>query len=104
MPDDSNNNSDPDEQKRQEHVERQPEKPNPSVGLLGPGTQPSYDAASALANPQLSDGGPQDPPTYPLSLLGDPRLYGRGNGPVRTALALQMQRTYGNRATRRLLQ
>src|SRR5438067_892486 len=100
MPDEGNKNSDSDEQKRHEHAELQPEKPSTGVGLLGPGTQPSY-AASALADPRLSDGGPQDPPSYPLSLLGDSRLYGRGNGPVRTTLMLQMQQTYGNRAVQR---
>ncbi len=42
--------------------------------------------------------------SYPTSLLSDPRLGGRGNGPVRSALMLQMQRTYGNLATRRFLQ
>jgi hypothetical protein len=43
-------------------------------------------------------------PSYPQSLLADPRLSGRGNGPVRTALMRQMQQTYGNRATQRYLQ
>jgi hypothetical protein len=36
--------------------------------------------------------------------LADPRLAQRGNQPVRTTLILQLQRTAGNRATRRLLQ
>src|SRR5947207_279046 len=103
MPDDSNNNNDSDEQKRREHAELQPEKPTTSVGLLAPGTQPSY-AASALADPRLSDGGPQDPPSYPLSLLNDPVLNGRGNEPVRIAVMLQAQHDYGNRALRRYLQ
>src|SRR5437588_13083786 len=43
-------------------------------------------------------------PSYPASLLSDPRLNGRGNGPVRTALMRQMQQTYGNRAVQRFLQ
>lgn len=47
------------------------------------------------------------PPTqahsYPSSLLGDARLSGRGNEPVRVALMRQMQETYGNRALQRLL-
>lgn len=43
-------------------------------------------------------------PSYPISLLGDPNLGGRGNSPVRNALMLQMQRTYGNQATRRYIQ
>src|ERR1043165_968122 len=41
---------------------------------------------------------------YPTSLLSDPRLKGRGNGPVRNTLMLQMQRTYGNKAVQRFLQ
>ncbi|MDQ2807411.1 MAG: hypothetical protein M3Z04_10955 [Chloroflexota bacterium] len=36
--------------------------------------------------------------------LTDPRLAGRGNGPVRVALMRQAQRTQGNRAVQRLLQ
>ena len=36
-------------------------------------------------------------------LLNNPLLSGRGNGPVRQALLLQLQRTQGNRATQRLL-
>lgn len=43
-------------------------------------------------------------PSYPTSLLSDSRLSGRGNGPVRTAMMLQMQRTYGNRAVQRFIQ
>src|ERR1043165_5083012 len=43
-------------------------------------------------------------PSYPSTLLNDPRLKGRGNGSVRTALMLQMQQTYGNRAVQRFLQ
>lgn len=43
-------------------------------------------------------------PLSALQLLGDPRLNGRGNRPVKTAVMQQMQRTYGNRATQRFLQ
>lgn len=43
-------------------------------------------------------------PAYPSSLLGDARLSGRGNGPVRSALVQRMQQSYGNRATQRFLQ
>jgi hypothetical protein len=47
-------------------------------------------------------------PEYALasrgSLLGDSRLEGRGNGPVKVALMRQAQQTYGNRALRRALQ
>jgi hypothetical protein len=42
-------------------------------------------------------------PSYPASLLADLHLAGRGNGPVRQTLALQMQQTYGNRATLQLM-
>src|SRR5690348_6430117 len=38
------------------------------------------------------------------ALLGDPRLEGRGNGPVRATVMRQAQQTYGNRAVRRYLQ
>lgn len=38
------------------------------------------------------------------SMLGDPRLNGRGNAPVRVAMMQRMQRTYGNRAVQRSLQ
>ncbi|HYO49524.1 MAG TPA: DUF4157 domain-containing protein, partial [Chloroflexia bacterium] len=43
-------------------------------------------------------------PGVSSSLLGDPRLDGRGNGPVRAAMMQRMQQTYGNRAVRRTLQ
>src|SRR5262245_18672021 len=42
-----------------------------------------------------------DETAYSVSLLSDPRLDGRGNGPVRAALMRQIQRTYGNRAVQR---
>src|SRR5947209_2321934 len=41
--------------------------------------------------------------SYPSSLLGDPRLGGRGNGSVRTAILRQAQQTYGNRQLQRAL-
>src|SRR6478672_11549549 len=47
---------------------------------------------------------PQVVPIAPASILSDPRLSGRGNAPVRNAAVLQLQRTYGNRATLRFLQ
>jgi hypothetical protein len=43
-------------------------------------------------------------PSYAPSVLGDPRLSGRGNGPVRAAVVQRLQRTAGNRATARLIQ
>ena len=43
-------------------------------------------------------------PTSATSLLGDPRLNGRGNQPVKNAVMQRMQRTSGNRATQRYLQ
>jgi hypothetical protein len=36
-------------------------------------------------------------------MLADPRLNGRGNGPVRTAVMQRMQQSHGNRALRRAL-
>ena len=47
---------------------------------------------------------PALPATSLQTLLTDPRAHGRGNGPVRAAAALQMQRTVGNRALQRMLQ
>lgn len=46
----------------------------------------------------------EETPKYAASMLHDPRLEGRGNGQVRTALMQQMQRMYGNRAVQRYLQ
>lgn len=47
----------------------------------------------------------QETPSYPTSLLNDTKVVNsRGNKPVQTALMVQMQQTYGNRATRRYLQ
>jgi hypothetical protein len=43
-------------------------------------------------------------PNYPSTLLGDSRLSGRGNAPVRTAVMQRMQQTVGNRAVQRFLQ
>lgn len=43
-------------------------------------------------------------PLYPVDLLRDARLNGRGNEPVRSAVLQRMQQTYGNRAARRFLQ
>lgn len=43
-------------------------------------------------------------PLTALQLMGDPRLNGRGNQPVKTAIMQRMQRSYGNRATQRFLQ
>lgn len=42
-------------------------------------------------------------PSYYNSLLGDPRLNGRGNGPVKAAVMRQAQQMYGNRAVQRYL-
>lgn len=41
---------------------------------------------------------------YPVSLLGDPNMSGRGNGPVRAAIVQRMQQSHGNRATRQFVQ
>lgn len=43
-------------------------------------------------------------PASPGTLLGNPALKGRGNGPVRAAVLQRMQQNYGNRATQRFLQ
>lgn len=74
-----------DEHKREHRTEHQTAQPGAGLeGLQAPGFAPS--------------------PSYSNSLLGDSRLNGRGNGPVRTALMLGMQQTYGNRVTQRFLQ
>ncbi|HYO50895.1 MAG TPA: DUF4157 domain-containing protein [Chloroflexia bacterium] len=71
-----------DDQQKVQRVEHQPAQP--AAGLEG-----------------LAAQGPA--PSYSGSLLGDPRLDGRGNQPVKTAVMRQMQRTYGNRAVQRQL-
>ncbi|MDQ3930353.1 MAG: lytic transglycosylase domain-containing protein, partial [Chloroflexota bacterium] len=42
-------------------------------------------------------------PAYVSSLLGDARLNGRGNNPVKVAMMRQVQQGYGNRAVQRWL-
>ncbi|MDQ2810145.1 MAG: hypothetical protein M3Z04_24975, partial [Chloroflexota bacterium] len=75
-------------------------------------TRRSPDAASvraAASAPALAAGDPLGTAAtaHPLGATGiqlsDARLAGRGNGPVRIALALQMQQTQGNRAVQRAL-
>ncbi len=70
------------EQQRAKHTEHQPSHIDGMDGLLAP---------VGL--------------TAPLSgtLLGDPRLNGRGNAPMKAAVMRQAQRTYGNRAVQRYL-
>lgn len=41
--------------------------------------------------------------SYAGSLLGDPRLDGRGNGPVKIAMMQRAQKMYGNRTVQRML-
>jgi hypothetical protein len=58
-----------------------------------------------LASPELEGSQALDNTSaYHASLLGDPRLSGRGNAPVRISLMRQLQQTYGNRAVQRYLQ
>jgi outer membrane protein OmpA-like peptidoglycan-associated protein len=45
--------------------------------------------------------GPETPAPYPGRLVGDPRLGGRGNTPVRSAVMQRAQQTHGNRAVQR---
>jgi hypothetical protein len=52
---------------------------------------------------QMGLAGPATAPDYPVALLGNPRLNGRGNQPVKTAVMQRMQRTYGNRTVQRML-
>jgi hypothetical protein len=72
-----------DDHQKSQRADRQPAQPDGTLeGQLAPGYAP------------LSPG----------SLLGDSRLGGRGNAPVKVALMRQAQQTYGNRALRRALQ
>jgi hypothetical protein len=48
--------------------------------------------------------GPASAVAYSGGLLGDARLSGRGNAPVRAAVMQRAQQTYGNRAVQRFLQ
>jgi hypothetical protein len=63
--------------------------------------QPSTPETASLAGDQVL---PLALAAYAPGLLGDPRLGGRGNGPVRAALVQRMQQTVGNRAAARLIQ
>src|SRR5438309_1460268 len=59
------------------------------------------------ATPHSELDGLQAPVSAPsdfTSLLGDPRLNGRGNQPVKIAAIQRAQQLYGNRAVRRFLQ
>jgi hypothetical protein len=47
--------------------------------------------------------GPESTAAYSGGLLGDARLSGRGNAPVRAAMMQRAQQTYGNRAVQRFL-
>lgn len=46
---------------------------------------------------------PVPPTLYSTGLVGDPRLNGRGNQPVKNAVMQRVQRTYGNRAAQRAI-
>lgn len=60
------------------------------------GVEPGADVGIAEAT--------ENPLAYSSALLGDPRLNGRGNAPVRAAVLQRMQQNYGNRYTQRFLQ
>jgi hypothetical protein len=62
---------------------------------------PEAAASEAPRDPALT---PVPVPTYAPAILRDPRLHGRGNGAVRQVALLQLQRTLGNQAARRMLQ
>jgi hypothetical protein len=51
-----------------------------------------------------SDIGIESAPAYSDALIGNPRLDGRGNQPVKIALMQRSQGTYGNQAVQRFLQ
>jgi hypothetical protein len=83
------NNHTTDEPQRRQHAGRE-------AGYSG-----QTNVEPGLASP--SSPGYSLPHFAPSSMLGDPRLSGRGNGPLKASLILQAQRTYGNRATRSAL-
>jgi hypothetical protein len=60
--------------------------------------------AVAPAGEALDGRAPDAAASYPVALSGNTALAGRGNGPVRTTLMLDLQRRAGNRATQRSLQ
>jgi hypothetical protein len=62
------------------------------------------ESAGASGPGMIGELAPSATPALPMGLLGNPRLDGRGNAPVRVALLQRMQHTYGNRAVQRFLQ
>jgi hypothetical protein len=72
------------------HATEQQHRHQPPTPVSAPGV-----SAEALALPV---------PTVSFGMLGDPRLSGRGNGPVRAAVVQRMQQSFGNRATGRMIQ
>jgi hypothetical protein len=48
--------------------------------------------------------GQAEAPSYPASVLSDPRSSGRGNSVATAAVLQTMQQTYGNKATQRFVQ
>src|SRR5215210_6174133 len=58
----------------------------------------------ADAEHQSSDLTSSIEPAYPVSLLDNGGLKGRGNAPVQAEVIQRMQQTYGNRAVQRFLQ
>ncbi len=65
--------------------------------------QPDIDAARHVGELEGSLA-PEAQSLYSGALLGDARLNGRGNQPVKIATTQRMQRTYGNWAVQRVLQ
>ncbi|HYP38746.1 MAG TPA: D-alanyl-D-alanine carboxypeptidase family protein, partial [Chloroflexia bacterium] len=68
----------------------------------GPERAHHHDAAPSASAHESGQSG-MDSVAHGTALLGDARLDGRGNGPVRAAVMQRMQQSVGNRALQRLL-
>src|SRR5579859_5834329 len=77
---------------------------SPPHKTLPPQAIPAALRPARDADPAPSSALPALPAAAAGTLLADPRAGGRGNGPVRAATALHLQRTAGNGAVRRILQ
>lgn len=79
-----------------------PHPPRPAESSTDHATHPVKETAAPALTPQ-----PAAAPALPAASAGhwlkDPRLQGRGNAPVRTAMLLQLQQSVGNRAVQRAL-
>jgi hypothetical protein len=96
-------NGEPDSQQRTARVAVPTTHTGGDIGLLASNKQ-SLSLPARVGELPAGGGIASPPPVYRPSLLGDARLYGRGNAPVLQAVMLQAQQTYGNRAIQRFRQ